>query len=120
MSKSRREVISQKRNGRKGALFVKKDLQVIIPLTTTCQVCHMYDALNECDFCKRPMCVRDTFSCKKTKYCLECYNDENTHNVIMSIYMDEKKITMVGSIINKFLNFISFEWTRKKIEPYSD
>lgn len=119
MTNGRRGVVFQKRNSRKGGIFLKKDLTTVVPLTTSCQICNIYHALNGCSLCKRLICIHHTFSCKKTKYCLKCYNSEDTHNIIMSIYLDEMRITIWGSMFQRFLDFISFEWTRKKIEPYN-
>jgi hypothetical protein len=119
MNRKKRGAVFKKRNTRKGGICLNIKQVTSKPLLNECQICNLYDSIYECNICKKLICHKHSFNCKSTNYCIECYIHPNTNGIIMSIYLHEKRQTILNSILQKILYFISFEWSRKKVEPYS-
>ena len=96
---------------RRAPIPVKK-IKPEVPLTCTCQVCNIRDAINSCNYCGKIICLADTFYNKKNSYCTDCLKEPFSSQFIIIEYLDDNKITFIKKIKRCLIYTFSFEWLK--------
>ena len=104
---------------RRKPIFVKIVPEQTNVYSTSCQICNLYDAMFECNMCKKITCLKHTITTKLGgRYCHECVNNDEKFIYIQAVINADRKAVLPGKIMQKILTCISLEWTRKKkVEP---
>jgi hypothetical protein len=108
-------------------VFQTKKNTKIHPNHFCCTSCYYtgcpIDCIRMCSYCEIHGCSKHVkiLGSKKDKFnvCFNCLDDDFLATFIWSRDFSSKKMNNIDIIIKKFLDFISLEWTRKKIEHYN-
>lgn len=105
---------------RRSAVFVNKSKVVPKALSTECQVCKVYDALFQCNMCKRNVCMHDKIMTKNNdSYCKICINDRETSPYIVAVVYNDKRKTCYSETKGVLLYIMSGNWIRRKKDEWA-
>lgn len=103
---------------RKSATCYTKPIKSIVPENYCYIKGCIYNSLYRCDICRNHVCINHKLGdTKDFLVCSECYVNEEYREIIYTNgihYYNKNKRCKYFQI---FLNFISFEWTRNKVQP---